>query len=262
MGADVKYLSKLDVAICNHSMRADLLAVLTKITSPKKVYGDKVTLTLNYIQWVVARKVKLLELMVGLEDIQGVVEGIRFFAPIPSIQKVYFDEPTDENGCQVDFNPSVGMFAVFLSKFPSLKGFSGWWTMTDDHLAIVRSFGYNLEKVDIMSCPFLSSSAVAAFISSVAHSLLEVECSSLDDEGLLALSGQSFPVLNDITVNAGTSLMQMLLPISVLRWRTLWSRSHFILMKIIMCVMVTLPIPASIVSLPSWSNLLSSHAGT
>lgn len=130
-------------------------------------------------------------LYVRAQDIELVTElGSE---PFPIIRAIHFAG----DKCVVDDK----MFALFMSKFPSLKAFSGWWTMTDAHLSILCGWRCDLQELDVRSCPYLSATAVADMISSVAHSIVTLRCSSLDDQALIALSRLSFPMLRHLQLD-------------------------------------------------------------
>lgn len=194
LDADLVLASKLDVAICNHSMRPDHLTALAHIGRYDRPVGTThpANRLVNYLQWIASRKVLLSELTVDLADMEDAVAPLGF-TQFPSFDNIHF---TTRYADQVD----EVVFALFMSKFPSVKAFGGWPKLNCRHLTALRHLGFQLEYLNLSACDSVSTIAVAALLASVAPSLVEY-FDVFRADVMVRLQGHTFPKLNGISLS-------------------------------------------------------------
>lgn len=183
--ADVQQLSDLDIAVCNHEQRSDLLVRLQQVKAAMpdgETWGSYSSQSLvEYLHWVASRGVTVPELRVNVSALEG---GLASGHPI-NIETVYvFDRSTEPIADNV-----VANMIGFLNRFPCLKLLAiHKCSLRDEQVMQLKSLQCRVEGLDFYDCAGVSSAAIAAIACAFGSSLHVLKCDGMGDDDMTALA--------------------------------------------------------------------------
>lgn len=187
--ANDKGLSTLDVAFCNHSMRADILRLLAKSKISTNFGGHvmKGEQLGMYLNWVAMRNVHCQsELFVKSADIPSMMRYLSH--PMEQVTKMCFFSPFPQS------YDVISSIASFIACFPALQEidcdafFGAACELTDYHLKGFINMKCPLKTLKIANCLDVSGAMMTLVLSAVANTLQDLTCNALDDTALICLS--------------------------------------------------------------------------
>lgn len=169
---DLHAWSRIDVAFCNRSIRAEWRSILAQEeVTFQQVMQDPVVLV-GYLQWIAKRNVPIKWLLLDPHVMEAADGGLQL--ELGTVTQIAFHN-TEPNE-----NVDAASMATFLSCFPSITEFSlgssdvrkevqpvvpGWTNIQDKHLMALCMLHCPLKVVDLWTCEQVSAAMTAHLVS-------------------------------------------------------------------------------------------------
>lgn len=176
LAADLLLLVQLDIALCNHQTKADVISIfpIIRFAEPCDVVASR-----EYLHWLASRGVPLANLTVDTALANHPPTTCNLMTLAETVHTVCFVNASNL------MSVSLKAMLRFLRSFPNLTAVDlrRWWSMTDTQL--LPFYDLLLQAISLEDNA-LSAEALGALVRSLSPTLLHLRCASpgLDDHAL------------------------------------------------------------------------------
>lgn len=187
LGSEWKHLAHLDMAVCNHTHRKQVLQLLSQLDEKALPPYHSLKDVEVLLCWLSQRGITLKQLRLPMDsmddawvDDQAPV-NVRSISCYDNLLMRSLSHNTDPIAITAD------MLSAFMRRFPVLRELDceEWQDVADDVFMGFRDLQCPLEVLKLSLCPEgISAAAVMVLVSSVGSTLQELYCNVLNDQAL------------------------------------------------------------------------------
>lgn len=181
---DVRHLSHLDIAFCNHRQRSDLLALVREVRAVNETLCTKGAAFRQYLQWLRSRHVRVLAMWISVSVFADELPVLT--QPLFGVLDIHLHPQAKR---QKKFAHMERVLA-FLKHLPDLKMLSLWMTIRNEQLEVLEQLTSSipLEHLDLLECTKITSVAATKLICCIGKHLKVLRCHVLKSAGLLQIA--------------------------------------------------------------------------